>query len=145
MKLVFVVFVLFLAAPATAWAEATLTMREVPLHGERTLSSAPPPRFDMVGLHWRGSGSVEFRTRSPSGRWSAWHRAAPEAEDLPDPDSGENAATRGWHLGNPYWVGASNRIAYRLHGKVTRLRAYFVESPDERIPLRRFAMPARRR
>ena len=140
MKLVFVALVLFLAAPATAWGEATLTMREVPLHGERTLASAPPPRFDMVGLHWRGPGLVEFRTRSPAGRWSAWHRAAPEAEDVPDPSSSENAASRGWRLGNPYWVGASDRIAYRLHGKVTRLRAYFVQSAEERIPLRRVSM-----
>ncbi len=140
MKLVFVALVLFVAAPAAAWGEATLTMRDVPLHGERTLASAPPPRFEMVGLHWRGPGSVEFRTRSLSGRWSAWHRAAPEAEDLPDPASGENAATRGWRLGNPYWVGASDRIAYRLHGKVTRPRAYFLQSPQERIPFRRVAV-----
>jgi hypothetical protein len=140
MRLVFVALVLFLAAPATAWGEATLTMRDIPLHGERALASALPSRFDMVGLHWRGSGSVEFRTRSLAGRWSAWHSAAPEAEDLPDPGSGENAPTRGWHLGSPYWVGASSRIAYRLHGNVTRLRAYFVQSPDERIPLRRVAM-----
>ena len=140
MKLVFAALALFLAAPATAWGEATLTMRDVPLRGERTLASAVPPRFDMVGLHWSGSGSVEFRTRSLSGRWSVWQRAAPEAEDLPDPTSGENAASRGWRLGNPYWVGASNRIAYRLRGKVTRLRAYFVQSAEERIPLRRVSM-----
>src|SRR5204863_533710 len=44
-------------------------MREMPLHGERTLAAATP-RFDMVGLHWRGSGSVEFRTRSIAGRWN---------------------------------------------------------------------------
>ena len=108
-------------------------MREVPLHGQRTLAAATP-RFDMVGLHWRGPGSVEFRTRSLAGRWSAWQLAAPEAEDLPDHPS------PGWRLGNPYWVGASDRIAYRLRGRVTRLRAYFIQSTEERIPLRRVSM-----
>jgi N-acetylmuramoyl-L-alanine amidase-like protein len=133
-KIVLAVAVAFLAAPAAAFGEVSLTMREVPLHGERTLASAQPARFDMVGLHWRGPGSVEFRTHSLTGRWSAWQPAAPEAEDLPDNPS------RSWRLGNPYWVGASDRIAYRLRGRVTRLRAYFIESPEERIPLRRLSM-----
>jgi hypothetical protein len=133
-KIALVAVVAFLAAPAVAHGEVSLTMREVPLHGERTLAAAQPQRFNMVGLHWRGAGSVEFRTRSTGGRWSAWQPAAPEADDLPD-----NPA-RGWRLGNPYWVGASDRIAYRLHGDVTRLRAYFIDSSDERIPLRRFSM-----
>ena len=134
MKILLAVAVAFFAAPAAAFGEVSLTMREVPLHGERTLAAAQPARFDMVGLHWRGAGSVEFRTRSVAGRWSVWQPAAPEAEDLPDNPS------RGWRLGNPYWVGASDRIAYRFRGRVTRLRAYFIESPEERIPLRRLSM-----
>ena len=134
MKIVLAAAVVFLAAPAAAFGEASLTMRDVPLHGERTLAAAQPARFDMVGLHWQGPGSVEFRTHSIRGRWSAWQPAAPEAEDLPDHPS------RSWHLGNPYWVGASDRMSYRLRGRVTRLRAYFIESPEERIPLRRFSM-----
>src|SRR4051812_22885124 len=108
-------------------------MREVALHGERRLAAATP-RFDMVGLHWRGRGSVAFRTRSVAGRWSAWQPAAPEAEDLPDHPS------QSWRLGNPYWVGASDRIAYRLHGTVTRLRAYFIESTEQDVPLRRLSL-----
>src|SRR3954447_20676143 len=109
-------------------------MREVRLHGERTLAAVPPARFDMVGLHWRGSGAVDFRVHSIAGRWGKWHPAAPEAEDLSDNPS------RSWRLGNPYWVGASNRIAFRLHGSVTRLRAYFIQSTEARIPLRRVSM-----
>jgi hypothetical protein len=140
MKLILVAFALFLAAPATAFAEASLTMREVPLHGQRSLAAAAPTRFDLVGLHWRGSGSVQFRTRSTAGRWSPWHRAAPEGEDLPDAGSVETRSERGWRLGNPYWTGPSNRIAYRLRGRVDRLRAYFVESPEEMIPLRRLSV-----
>ncbi len=134
MKIALIAVVAFFAAPATAFGEASITMREVPLHGERTLAAATPPRFDMVGLHWQGAGSVEFRTRSVAGRWSSWQPAAPESEDLPDGAHGP------WRLGNPYWVGASDRIAYRTSGRVTRLRAYFIESPEERIPLRRVSM-----
>src|SRR6266542_1430678 len=140
MKIALAATLVFLAAPAAAFGEVSLTMREVPLHGERTLAAAPPSRFDMVGLHWRGSGSVEFRTRTLHGGWSGWRRAASEAEDVPDDGTAEAQASHGWRLGNPYWVGASDRIAYRLHGRVTRLRAYFVESPEQRIPLRRVLM-----
>jgi hypothetical protein len=139
MRLLAVAAFVFFVAPPAAFADATLTMREVPLHGERTL--APAAReFDMVGLHWRGSGSVQFRTRSTAGKWSAWRQAAPEAEDLPDIGTAETRASRGWRLGNPYWTGPSDRIAYRLRGRVVRLRAYFVHSPEERIPLRRVSM-----
>ena len=134
MKIALAALIVFFAAPAAAFGEASITMREVPLHGERTLAAVPPARFDMVGLHWRGPGTVDFRVRSVAGRWGKWQPAAPEAEDLPDHPS------RVWHLGNPYWVGASDRIAYRLHGTVTRLRAYFIESTEERIPLRRISM-----
>jgi hypothetical protein len=139
MRVLLAAALVFFAAPAAAFADATLTMREVPLHGERALA-ATAPEFDMVGLHWRGSGSVQFRTRSPAGKWSAWRRADPEGEDLPDMGSAETRVTRGWRLGNPYWTGRSNRIAYRLRGRVLRLRVYFVRSPEERIPLRRVSM-----
>src|SRR5205823_10389073 len=36
---------------------------------------------------------------------------------------------RGWQLGNPFWVGRSERIQYRVGNKVTRLRAFFVRTP----------------
>jgi N-acetylmuramoyl-L-alanine amidase len=140
MKIVLLAAGLFVAAPAAAFAQVSITMREVPLHGERTLAATAPARFDLVGVHWRGSGSVEFRTRSLAGRWSRWQRAAPEAEDLPDAATAEARRASGWRLGNPYWVGPSDRIVYRVHGAVTRLRAYFVNSPDERVPLRRVSM-----
>jgi hypothetical protein len=59
---------------------------------------------------------------------------------VPDTGTTEARAANGWRLGNPYWVGASDRVAYRLHGGVTRLRAYFIGSPEQRVPLRRVAM-----
>ena len=96
--------------------------------------------FDLVGLHWRGAGSVQFRTRSTAGRWSGWRVAAPESEDLPDVDTAERKASGSWRLGNPYWVGRSDRIKYRLRGRVTRLRAYFVSSPADGLPPRELSI-----
>ena len=129
---------LVLALPAPALAqEATIVSRDVPLSGERTLASAKAPtRFNLVGLHWRGSGTVQFRTRSTTGRWSAWENGAPEDEDLPDAGTDEGTRSKGWRLGNPWWVGTSDRIEYRLRGSVTRLRAWFVWSPAAGVPAR---------
>src|SRR5919206_3749636 len=96
------------------------------------------PRFDMVALHWRGRGTVSFRTRSRS-HWSRWRAAAPEADDTPDAGSSE-WRVRGWKLGNPWWTGGSDAIQVRAHGRVSRVRAYFVRSPVEMIPLRRLSI-----
>jgi hypothetical protein len=120
----FVTF-LALALPGLARAElASIESREVPL-GARTLSSASDtPRFNLVGLHWRGSGEVLFRTRTLSGRWSRWRHA--DAEN----------AKGAWRLGAPLWTGASDRIQYRRVGEIRRLRAHFVWSPVEAAPVR---------
>jgi N-acetylmuramoyl-L-alanine amidase-like protein len=132
---------LLLAFPATAHAEeATIVSRDLPVAGTRALSSVrAPDRFNLVGLHWQGPGRVSFRTRSLGGRWNAWRPAAPET-DGPDPGSPERLRTRRWRLGNPFWTGASDRVQYRLHGRVTRLRAYYVWSPVEPEPARAPAM-----
>ena len=98
MKVLVAAAVAFLVTPAVALAETTMTVRDVPLHGDRTLAAAASARFDLVGLHWRGPGSVEFRTRSVRGAWSAWQRAAPEAEDQPDFGTAERRAEKGWRL-----------------------------------------------
>ncbi|CAN5254196.1 hypothetical protein BH18ACT12_BH18ACT12_22580 [soil metagenome] len=127
-----------LAFPASALAEdARLVTQEVPLGGSaRTLASARPPVFDLVGLHWRGAGDVLFRTRSITGRWTAWRRAQPEPFDVPDAGTEEGRSALEWRLGSPYWVGPSNAIQYRLRGRVTRLRAHFVESAVRAVPAR---------
>jgi len=128
-----------LVLPGAALADATIVSRDVPLHGARATAASAPSRFTLVGLHWQGSGRVEFRTRATHGRWTAWFPAAPEGEDAPDRGSAEDR--RGaWRLGNPYWVGDSNGIRYRLHGDVRRLRAWFVWSPEVRIPMRRLSI-----
>jgi flagellar hook assembly protein FlgD len=126
-------------APADA-ADATLVTRDLPVSGARTLAAArAPERFNLVGLHWQGPGGVAFRTRGLTGRWSAWHAAAPEAEDVPDARTAERARSGRWKLGNPYWTGPSDRIQYRLRGRVTRLRAHYVWSPVDRAPARALA------
>ena len=125
----YAIALLALVFPAAAQAEeVTLVSRDVPLAGQRTLAANQPERFNLVGLHWRGPGSVQFRTRTLAGRWSGWRDAAPEAEDLPDARTDERARRASWRLGNPWWVGPSDGIEYRLRGRVTRLRAHFVWS-----------------
>ena len=123
--------VLALAAPGVAaGAGLSLASRELSRHAR---TSVPVGRFDLVGLHWRGSGEVRFRVRSLAGRWSAWHLAAPEDDDLPDRHTSESRSARGWRLGNPFWTGGADAIQYRTVGRVTGLRAYFVRSPRIRV------------
>ncbi len=84
--------------------------------------------FELVGLHWRGSGRVAYRTRTLSGRWSRWLLST---DDDALPDRGrEVRALRGWRIGEPQWTGASDAIQYRTRGRVSRVRAFFVRSPQ---------------
>ena len=71
-----------------------------------------PLRFNMLGVHWQGTGRVDYRTRSLSGRWSTWQTA--DADTGPDPLSGE-LRTPGWHDGNLDWTGASQRRPVPAH------------------------------
>src|SRR5262245_24762702 len=143
MRLLWVSAVIFFAVPAVAWASggASIVSRDLPVGGARTpAGAASSTGFGLVGFHWQGNGRVLFRTRAVSGRWTSWRPVAPEAEDLPDPRSTESKRRAGWRLGSPYWVGASDRVAYRTIGDVRRLRAWYVWSPVERAPLRATAM-----
>jgi hypothetical protein len=131
---------LALASPVPAFAASgrpTMVTVDVPLLGARALAATNAPReFDLVGLHWRGTGSIDFRTRSLAGVWSAWRTAAPEAEDLPNAGSVEDRRTAGWNLGSPWWTGPADRIQYRLHGRVSALRAFLIRSPSTVVPAR---------
>jgi flagellar hook assembly protein FlgD len=142
LRALFVVTLLALLGAGPAGAGIRLVARDEPVGAaaRSTHARAAPLRFDMVGLHWLGPGSVWFRTRSLSGAWTVWQPARPEAEDSPDLGTREDRARRRWKLGNPYWTGASNAIEYRLRGEVTRLRAFFIQSPVEQEALR---VPAR--
>jgi hypothetical protein len=117
----------FFAAPAVAVAAPSVVARDLP--SRSGLVAQAPNAFDLVGLHWRGSGVIRFRTQRADGTWSRWQLSAPEADDLPDRGTAEAKRSRGWHLGNPFWVGRSERIQYRLGGRVKQLRAFFVRSP----------------
>jgi N-acetylmuramoyl-L-alanine amidase/FlgD Ig-like domain len=123
-----------LAFPAAAWAEeATLVTRDLPVNGMRMLAaSESPERFNLLGLHWRGSGRVFFRVRGERG-WSGWHEADAEPQDLPDRDSGEARRMRGWRIGNPWWTGTAERVQVRTRGRVQRVRGHFVWSPETPI------------
>ncbi len=93
-------------------------------------------RFTLVGLHWRGSGEVLFRTRSLAGSWTPWRLSKAE-QDGPDPASPESIRSRGWHVGPPCWVGPSDRLQVRRRGGVGRIRAQLVWSPaGSAAPLR---------
>jgi len=121
------------AFPAPAVSEVEVAAGPEP----RTVTpDAAPKWFTLVGIHWRGTGSVQLRTRSLAGRWSLWHAAAPEAGDGPDAGSSEAGRRRGWRLGSPWWVGPSDRLETRTRGSVTRVRAYLVWSSQRGVPYR---------
>jgi hypothetical protein len=131
--------------PAAASAsEVRFAARGEPVHLARLaagrmspeLATRPAPfRFNMVGLHWKGSGDVWFRTALERGEWSEWQPARPEDEDTPDVGSAEAAPSAGWKLGNPYWTGTARFIEYRFDGRVVRLRAHFLWSEPARMTL----------
>ncbi len=131
------VLVLVLSGAAALASPALGGVAALELEPSGDVSSAK--RFTLAGVHWRGSGRVVFRTRSLAGRWSAWRPAAPEDEDGPDPGSREARSRTGWRLGNPWWVGPSDRIETRAIGRVSRVRAQLVWSPERRL---RFRAPA---
>ena len=121
-----------LAVPAVAHGADRFVVRDEPLSATSGFRARQAPLdFNLVGLHWKGPGSVSFRTLSRAGRWSAWREAAAEAEDLPDADSAEGSCAPGLELGSPYWTGPATSIQYRFDGRVSRLRAYFVWSDPQ--------------
>ena len=135
--------------PAVAGADVKLVVRDEPVgaatDGQRAHALAArtaPLRFNMVGLHWKGTGDVWFRTALAPGEWSGWLPARPEADDSPDPGSEEAARRDGWNLGNPYWTGPARYIDYRTVGPVKRLRANFLHSEVEAQPLMLARAPA---
>lgn len=126
MKRVFAAAVLALAFPGAAFGGGLVQQRD--LRPQASLHLLSPGNFQLVGLHWRGSGRVEYRTRDLRGHWSRWRLSADEDAS---PDRGpEWRATHGWRVGEPQWTGPSNAIQYRTLGSVSRVRGYFVRSPQ---------------
>ncbi|HEX7625563.1 MAG TPA: N-acetylmuramoyl-L-alanine amidase [Gaiellaceae bacterium] len=106
-----------LVAPSLAHAgDVAMRVQDVPL-GLRALSAAAPAmHFNMLAVHWTGTGTVLVRTRRLNGRWTQW--AAADADVAPD------GGTGAWHDGNLDWTGASDAFQFRRSGEVLRLRAY---------------------
>jgi hypothetical protein len=122
--------VLAAAFPGTALGAGLVQQRD--LQPQASVRMLATEDFELVGLHWRGSGRVEYRTRSLSGHWSRWLFSSDE-DALPDRGTRELRAMRGWRVGEPQWTGASNAIQYRSLGRVSRVRAFLVRSP--RLPV----------
>jgi N-acetylmuramoyl-L-alanine amidase len=129
--------VVVLAFPSAAAAGVRIESRDVTVPAARSTgwdwkalqAQDAPIQFTMVGVHWRGSGEVFFRTATASGSWSPWRDARGEAGDAPDRGSPETRATRGWTFGSPVWVGASDRLQLNVAGEVRRVRSFFIASP----------------
>jgi len=131
--------VLALAAPGSASAGlATLQVRELPRHGERTLAAATGGPFQLVGIHWQGPGRLELRIRTGDG-WTRWRPVQEDDGDAPDSGTAEARQSRAWRLGAPVWVGRGDGLEVRAVGRVTRARALTVRSPVSKVPLRTVA------
>jgi hypothetical protein len=139
----FLLVIAALAFPGSAAAGlATLEVRELALHGERSLSSTSTRSpFQLVGIHWRGNGSLQLRTRAATGGWSPWTPVLEDESDGPDTGSAEARRTKGWRTSAPVWVGRAVGLEVRATGRVTRARALTVRSPVSKVPLRVTASP----
>jgi N-acetylmuramoyl-L-alanine amidase-like protein len=106
-----------LALPSVARAgDVAMRVQEVPV-GVRSLAvSVRPMHFNMLAVHWIGSGAVSYRVHRLHGSWRPWVTA--DADVAPDGGTGR------WHDGNLDWTGASDLIQFRPRGEVRRLRAY---------------------
>jgi hypothetical protein len=121
-----------LAVPAFARAgDVAMRVQEVPL-GPRALASVPAPmHFNMLAVHWIGSGSVSYRIHRLHGGWSPW--VAADADVAPD------GGTGAWHDGNLDWTAASDGVQFRPRGDVRRLRSYELWSRVTTKPVRRLS------
>ncbi len=125
-----------LVAPAVASAGPTsISYRSLP-SAAATTRVITTKRFDLIGLRWRGPGSVRFQVQKIDGTWGAWLDGIVEGDDQPDFGASEDTSEGGWRLGNPTWVGPATAFRTRVTGRVTDLRAALVRSPEQLIPLR---------
>jgi flagellar hook assembly protein FlgD len=106
-----------LAAPGLARAgDVAMRVQAITLHGRLLQAAERPMHFNMFAVHWRGSGSVLYRTHRLHGGWSAWVEA--------DADAAPDGGTGVWHDGNLAWTAASDDTQFRTRGTVRELRAY---------------------
>ena len=110
-----------------------MVARDVPLAARTTQSAAAPLRFNMLGLHWKGSGTR--RLPHPLARRAA---GAPGARPTPTPAPMRARASRASPAGTTATsTGPAPRdVQFRHAGSVTRLRAYYLWSKPKRVPTR---------
>ena len=125
MKPLFAAAVLAATFPGSALGAGLVQQRDLQPQAPR--GSLTAGRFQLVGMHWSGPGSLRFRTRGLDGRWSSWRVSSDE----------DNAPHHGWRIGEPVWVGPSTALEYRVVGRVTRARAYLVRSPQLPVTAKR--------
>jgi N-acetylmuramoyl-L-alanine amidase len=137
MKKALIASAIALVFPSAAQAGlVTMVSRDVPL-GPRVLQSAAAPmRFNMIGVHWQGSGEVDYRTESVQGKWGAWITA----DDDSGPDAASSERSKTWRDGGLDWVGASEQVQFQTHGAVSRVRAYYLFSRVTKKPVRTTAV-----
>jgi hypothetical protein len=135
MRKLLLIFAVGLALPGMARAgtvvtpDVTMVSRDVPAGARSLQAAAAPIRFDMLGLHWQGAGSVAYRTRSVTGRWGAWKTADADLPQTKPP----------WHFGNLDWTGLADAAQFRSAG-VTHLRAYYLSSRATTAPRRALSL-----
>ena len=64
----------------------------------------PSQHFNMLAVHWIGTGTVAYRTRKLHGTWQPWR------------DADADNRTGAWHDGNLDWTGASGGLQFRVTG-----------------------------
>jgi len=112
-------------AAAAATPVPVIRVHDVPLRGGSRGLATRAARFNLLGLHWQGTGNVWFRTGDGERRGS-WQRAV--VHELAD---GAEGGSGDWELGTPVWLGGSGatQVEYRVGGDVRALRAHEVWSP----------------
>jgi hypothetical protein len=121
-----------LAVPSLARAgDVAMRVQEVPLASRALASASAPMHFNMLAVHWIGTGSVSYRVHRLHGSWSAWVTA--DADVSPDGGTGR------WHDGNLDWTAASDAVQFRPSGAVRRLRSYELWSRVTTKPVRRLS------
>ena len=131
MRSLFVAAVLAAVLPGSALGAGLVQQRDLQPQASRSRGLAPGT-FELVGLHWRGSGRVEYRTRSLAGRWSRWLLSSDE-DALPDRGRPSCARCAAGASASRSGRAPRTRSSTGRVGRVARVRAFFVRSP--RLPV----------
>ncbi len=98
-----------------------------------------PRRFDLLGLHWRGSARVRIlvRVRRDGARWTRWVPAAGADDHGPDGAPPLSAS-------DPVWAGGADELQLRLSRPLSGLKVHFVNVTGTATPTDRVETSIRR-